>query len=187
MSPAAAVTGALWVKGTGCTWRVFVTFCLLSCTPIHFWKGVYSKNKKFILNKNKEFYSKQGPSLFRMETKAILWNCLPWSISYKEVHCIRLTMVWSDQNPVVQSILSLTSSLVVKMLTTLVSTISNSQVFLLKKNVSRFCKCKCYSHFFNKNIIVYAIFNDQSFNDTLTIYIVNFEQLGPGQYDMLFT
>ena len=35
--------------------------------------------------------------------------------------------------PVVQSIVSLMSSLVVKMLTLLVSTISNSQVFLLKK------------------------------------------------------
>ena len=34
---------------------------------------------------------------------------------------------------VVQSIVSLTNSLVVKMLTVLVSTISNSQVFLLKK------------------------------------------------------
>ena len=37
------------------------------------------------------------------------------------------------QGPVVQSIVRLTSSLVVKMLTVLVSTISNSQVFLLKK------------------------------------------------------
>ena len=37
------------------------------------------------------------------------------------------------QGPVVQSTISLTSSLVVKMLTILVSTISNSQVFLLKK------------------------------------------------------
>ena len=35
--------------------------------------------------------------------------------------------------PVVQSVVSLTSSLVVKMLTVLVSTIPNSQVFLLKK------------------------------------------------------
>ena len=35
--------------------------------------------------------------------------------------------------PVVQSIVCLTSSLVVKMLTVLVSTISNSQLFLLKK------------------------------------------------------
>ena len=34
--------------------------------------------------------------------------------------------------------------------------------------------------FFSKNISVYAIFNDQSINDTLTNHIVSFEQLGPG-------
>ena len=34
--------------------------------------------------------------------------------------------------------------------------------------------------FFSKNISVYAIFNDQSFNDTLTNDIVSFEKLGPG-------
>ena len=39
----------------------------------------------------------------------------------------------TDLGPVVQSIISLMSSLVVKVLTVLVSTISNSQVFLLKK------------------------------------------------------
>ena len=39
----------------------------------------------------------------------------------------------NNQGPVVQSVVSLTSSLVVKMLTALVSTLSNSQVFLLKK------------------------------------------------------
>ena len=64
------------------------------------------------------------------------------------------------------------------MLTVLVSTISNSQVFCWK-NVSSFCECKRYSHFFTKNISVYAVFNDQSFNDTLTNDIVSFEQLGP--------
>ena len=64
------------------------------------------------------------------------------------------------------------------MLTVLVSTISNSQVILLKKNVRSFCKCKSYSHFFfSKNISVYAILNDQKFNDTLTNDIVSFEQL----------
>ena len=77
--------------------------------------------------------------------------------------------------PVFQSIFSLTSSLVVKMLNVLVSTISNSQVFLLKKNVSSFSKCKSYSHFFSKNISIYAIFSDQSFNDKLTNHIVSFE------------
>ena len=34
--------------------------------------------------------------------------------------------------------------------------------------------------FFSKNINLYAIFNDQDFNDTLTSDIVSFEQLGPG-------
>ena len=34
-------------------------------------------------------------------------------------------------------------------------------------------------HFFSKIISVYAIFNDQSFNDTLTNNIVSFVQLGP--------
>ena len=33
--------------------------------------------------------------------------------------------------------------------------------------------------FFSKNISVYAIFNDQNFNDALTNDIVSFEQLGP--------
>ena len=33
--------------------------------------------------------------------------------------------------------------------------------------------------FFSKKNSVYAIFNDQSFNDTLTNDIVSFEQLGP--------
>ena len=60
------------------------------------------------------------------------------------------------------------------MLTVLVSTTSNLQVFLLK-NVSSFS----YSHFFIKYISVYAVLNDQSFNDTLTNDIVSFEQLSP--------
>ena len=33
---------------------------------------------------------------------------------------------------------------------------------------------------FYKNISIYAIFSDQSFNDTLTNSSVSFEQLGPG-------
>ena len=64
----------------------------------------------------------------------------------------------------------------VKMLTDLVSTVSNSQVFLLKK-------CKSYSHFIGKNISIYAIYNDQSFNDMLTNHIVSFEQLDPVVYN----
>ena len=45
--------------------------------------------------------------------------------------------------------------------------------------MSSFCKCKSYSHFVSINISIYAIFNDQSFNDVLTNDMVSFEQLGP--------
>ena len=38
---------------------------------------------------------------------------------------------------------------------------------------------KILTFFFSKNISKYAVFNDQSFNDTLTNDIVSFEKLGP--------
>ena len=60
------------------------------------------------------------------------------------------------------------------MLTVIISAKSDLQVFLLK-NVSSFCKCKGYSHFFSKNISVYALFNDRKFNTKLTNNIVSFE------------
>ena len=70
------------------------------------------------------------------------------------------------QGPVVQSNVSITSSLVVNMFTFLVSKID----IFAEKKICSFCKCK--------NISVYAIFNEQSFNDMLTNDIVSFEQLG---------
>ena len=42
-----------------------------------------------------------------------------------------------------------------------------------------FANAKATHIFAAKNISVYGIFNDQSFNDTLTNGIVRFEQLGP--------
>ena len=42
-----------------------------------------------------------------------------------------------------------------------------------------FANAKANHIFFSKNISVYAIFNDRSFNGTLTNGIVSFEQLGP--------
>ena len=46
-----------------------------------------------------------------------------------------------------------------------------------------FAHAKATHIFFSKNIsiLVYAICNDQSFNDMLTNDIVSFEQLGPNQ------
>ena len=43
-----------------------------------------------------------------------------------------------------------------------------------------FANAKATHIVFRKNIKVYAIFNDQSYNDTLTNDILIFEQLGPG-------
>ena len=54
----------------------------------------------------------------------------------------------------------------VKMLSVLVSMISN-------------LNAKATHIFFSKNISVYAILNDQRFNNMLTNNIVSFEQLGP--------
>ena len=42
-----------------------------------------------------------------------------------------------------------------------------------------FANAKATHIFFSQNISIYAIFNDQSFNDTLTNNIISFEQLGP--------
>ena len=77
-----------------------------------------------------------------------------------------------ELGPVVQIIVSLTRSLVVNMLTVLVSKISNSHLFLLKN-------AKATHIFFSKCISIHAVFNDQSFNNTLTNEIVSFEQMGP--------
>ena len=55
---------------------------------------------------------------------------------YIHVHSSTHYLVIIYLGPVVQSIIGLTSSLVVTVLTVLGSTICNSQVFLLKKNIS---------------------------------------------------
>ena len=41
---------------------------------------------------------------------------------------------------------------------------------------------KLHTLVFSKNISIYAIFYDQSFNDTLTNDIFSFEQLGPDNF-----
>ena len=73
------------------------------------------------------------------------------------------------QGPAVQSIVSLTSSIVVNMLTVLVSTISYSQVFLMKicEKILHMQQMQKLLTFFSKNISVYAIRNDQNFNNML--------------------
>ena len=62
-------------------------------------------------------------SLVRIFTECIFWIAEDTKFLHADS---------KDQGPVVQSVVSLTSSFVVKMLTVLVNTISNSQLVLLK-------------------------------------------------------
>ena len=77
--------------------------------------------------------------------------------------------------PVVQSVVSLTSSLRVILLTVLAVSVYNILIFFAEKNVSSFC-----THiFFSKKFQHISVSLDVNFNESLTNDIVNFEQLGP--------
>ena len=52
--------------------------------------------------------------------------------------------------------------------------------------MSSFAKATYFFFFFSKTICVYDVFNDQSFNDTLTNDIVSFEQLGSGIFCLFY-
>ena len=72
-----------------------------------------------------------------------------------------------DQGPVVQSVVSLTSSLRVISLTVLEDPIYNILIFLL------------LVHFFSQKFQHICVSLDVNFNESLTNDVVSFEQLGP--------
>ena len=73
----------------------------------------------------------------------------------------------SCQGPILQSIVSVTSSLMTNSLTVVAEIFSNTLIFLLQK-CEYLLHCKSYPHFFQqKNINVFAIFQDRNFNVTL--------------------
>ena len=76
--------------------------------------------------------------------------------------------------PVVQSVVSLTSSLRVISLILLADSVYNILIF--------FADCKSYSHFFSKKIQHICVSLDVNFNESLTNDVVSFEQLGPDIY-----
>ena len=79
--------------------------------------------------------------------------------------------------PVVQSLVSLTSSLRVISLTVLSDSIHNILIFFAEKNVSSFAKA---THiFFSKKFQHIFVSLDVNFNKSLTNNVVSFEQLGP--------
>ena len=75
--------------------------------------------------------------------------------------------------PVVQSVVSLTSSLRVISLTVLADSIYSILIFFAEK------MCKSYSHFFSKKFQHICISINVNFNESLNNDVVSFEQLGP--------
>ena len=87
------------------------------------------------------------------------------------------------QGPVVQSLVSLTSSLRVISLTVLADSIHNILIFFAEKMWAAFAlHCKSYSHFFSIKFQHICVSLDVNFNESLTNNIVSFEQLGPDQH-----
>ena len=81
------------------------------------------------------------------------------------------SFILKELDPVVQSIVSLTSWLMTNSLTVVATVFSDTLIFLLQKSEY----CKSYSHFFSaKNINVFGIFKERNSSTLLS-----FEQLGP--------
>ena len=101
-------------------------------------------------------------------------NCA-WAVH--ECHCWGGKCVFRSflLGPVVQSVVSLTSSLWVISLTILAASIYTILIFFAEK-----MHCKSYSHVFSKKIQHICVSLDLNFNESLTNDIVSFEQLGPG-------
>ena len=70
--------------------------------------------------------------------------------------------------PVVQSVVSLTSSLRVISLTVLADSIHNILIFFAEKNVSSFCNAKATHIFFSKQFQHICVSLDVNFNESLT-------------------
>ena len=88
------------------------------------------------------------------------------------------------QDPVVQSTVSLTSSLRVISLTILADSIYNILTFFAEKMRVAFALQKLFT-FFQQNISAYCVSLDVNFNASLTNDIVSFEQLGPNFYNIM--
>ena len=85
------------------------------------------------------------------------------------------------QGPVVQSVVSLTSSLKVISLTVLAGSIHNILICFAVKMWVAFALQKLLT-FFSKKYQNICISLDINFNESLTNDIVSFEQLGPDQF-----
>ena len=98
-------------------------------------------------------------------------------------HCFPLVQQYfKHQGPVVQSVLSLTSSLRVISLTVLADSIYNILIFFAEKMWVAFALQKLLTFFRQKKFQHICILIDVNFNESLTNDVVSFEQLGPGSW-----
>ena len=100
-----------------------------------------------------------------------------WTIKWENtipLHCVAKYKKKRQMHlgPVVQSVISLTSSLRVISLTVLADSIYNILIFFAEKTVSSL-------HFFSKKVQHICVSLDVNFNESLTNDVVSFEQLGP--------
>ena len=83
-------------------------------------------------------------------------------------------------DPVIQSIVSLTNSLMTNLLTVVAKAFSNTLTFLLQKR-EKLLQSKSYTHFFSKkkkHIYAIKLFQDRNFNVTLANNFVYFWTIG---------
>ena len=92
---------------------------------------------------------------------------------------------WKNLGPVVQSVVSLTSSLRVISLSVLVESIYNMLKFFAEKMWVAFALQKLLTFFFSKKFQHICVSLDVNFNESLTNNVVSFEQLGPDCYTIL--
>ena len=86
------------------------------------------------------------------------------------------------QGPVVQSVVSLTSSLRIISLTVLTDSIYNILIFFAEKMWVAFALQKLLTFFQQKKLRHICVSLDLNFNESLTNDVVSFEQLGPGLF-----
>ena len=115
----------------------------------------------------------------RSTTFDYMWN------TYNEKHCDATKQkahnryVSGDLGPVVQSIISLKSSLRVISLTVIADSIYNILIFFAEKMWVAFALQKLLTFFFSIKFQHICVSLDVNFNKSLTNDIVSFEQLGP--------
>ena len=123
------------------------------------------------------------PSFYCWNIKGIQLNLYKWSPLNNSHPSITSTFL----GPVVQSVVSLTSSLRVISLTVLADSIYNILIFFAEKMWVPFALQKLLTFFQQKISAYLRVSPDVNFNESLTNDVVSFEQLGPDFQKGCFT